>query len=166
MAIQPHTPTPIALRLPNRTDGITTLGFVAVQRVFSHLTPRNGDTVTVSTFEIEAYFLLENDELGNRFESFKAPDVTLVADNNCLVSSDGLTILATRSIDPATGKPMREEELQEDFYRRCVALSVNQDTYWQGNAMEVMRENQPIVMGQLMRYHAQQAIAMGRFDVP
>lgn len=163
----PHTPRPIRLRLPNRTDGITTLGFQAEQRKFEHLTPRNGDTVTTSRWEIDAYTLLENDAFGTRLESFQVPDVVLVADNDTLVSwPDGKTILAIKNIDPATGQRMREPESQEAFYLRCVALSVDRDTYWQGNAMEVMREEVSIILGELMREHAQVAIDWGRFDVP
>lgn len=79
--------------------------------------------------------------------------VDLQARNDTLVSAADGAILAQRG----------QWEGQAQWQQRIDALSEQQDTMLQGDFFEQLRENQPVLIGQMIRQHIQQADAMGRF---
>ena len=81
---------------------------------------------------------------------FRASRRELYADNNCLVDAATGAILAVRD-----GRSAAEWE--------TLPASFEQPTMLQGDFFEYLRENQPILIGELIRHHIQQADAMGRF---
>jgi len=76
---------------------------------------------------------------------------TLTADNTTLV-------------DAATGEQLAQKPLgQTDVEWQAVIASFSQNTMLQGDFFLMLRESQPVQIGDMIRHHIQQADAMGRF---
>lgn len=86
-------------------------------------------------------------------EQFPARIMELKAENDTLVAAATGQVLA-----------IRQGENDAAWQARITELSQGVDTMLQGDYFEYLRENEPVRIGDLIRYHIQQADALGRFQ--
>jgi len=82
---------------------------------------------------------------------FSAYEATLTADNSTLV-------------DAADGTQLAQHQLgQTEAEWQAVVASFPQNTMLQGDFFLMLREHQPVQIGDMIRHHIEQADRMGRF---
>ena len=152
MPLIAHTPTPIEVPVSDRKVNDTTIKQKAIfQRLEHRILPsgeaRVGVNVLVNLYAADGEAFGEK-LTGNGFQSYM---VELVADNQTIVDASSGAILAIN-----TGyKSKADWEAQAQAYEQPVMF--------QGDFFELIRDNQSVEIGGMIRQHIAQADAMGKF---
>jgi hypothetical protein len=152
MPLIPHIPTPIEVSVSDRKVNDTTIKQKAVFQRLEHRIAYNDEARVAVTVLVELY-AADGDSYGEKLvgPGFAGYTVELVADNQTIVDVTTGEILAINT--GYKSKMAWEAEAQ----------GYEQPVMFQGDFFELIRDNQPIVIGDLIRQHIAQADAMGKF---
>jgi hypothetical protein len=151
MPIQPYTPLPFELEVADRVHGKT----IVKQKVrFTKL--EHDDAARTATVHIQVvpYAVAEDGGYGSALTTppFLAYADTIVASNNRLVDMRDGTILAERQFATPTA--------DTDWLAAIEAVQASQvPAMYQGDYFLYLRDNQPLVIGDVIRQYIQQADA-------
>lgn len=152
MPLLAHTPTIIELPVADRVAGDTLIRQKARFVSLLHTQSPAGECRAVITVLVSLY-AADGPGFGPALQGlgFQNYTVELVAANDTLVDAETGQILAMHQ-----GQDAETWQALCNGYTRPVML--------QGDWFEAIRETQPVLIGEMIRQHIQQADAMGRFN--
>jgi len=160
MAIQPYNPPLFELEVADRVIGET---IVKQKFLFDRLEHSNAARTCFIQGTVRPFAVAAGGGYGPALVGgpFAAYPVTLAAENNTLVDTRDGSILAVRYAPRPGGAPGTDADWQADIAR--IEADAALPAMYQGDYFCLIRDTQPLIIGDLIRQHILNANALGRF---
>lgn len=141
MPLQPGTRALIEIPVTDRTFGDTTIKQKAIFNSLFHQQQASGECSAIINVTVRSYASVDGD-YGVSLHDKGVPDrqISLSADNHSLV-------------DMTTGGLLAIRRMETNLEWNAIINSFEQPTMLQGDFFELLRENSPIEIGDMIRQH-------------